>query len=111
MASIGGLIRYKCYWALGTMFTFEMSICKDHMLVMSGPYFIVCYLGYTGIFLVIIRIFLVHRLKVSFPLIVVVINTEPFSSGLLDEGEWYTEYHSNENNNRNHLCIHCCHNS
>ena len=111
MASLGGLIRYKCYRALGTMFTFEMSIRKDHMLVTSGPYSIVRHPGYTGIFLVIIGIFLVHGLKVSFPLIVVVINTEPFSSGFLGKGEWYTEYHSNENNNRNHLRIHCCHNS
>ena len=111
MASLGGLIRYKCYRALGTMFTFEMSIRKDHMLVTSGPYSIVRHPGYTGIFLVVIGIFLVHGLKVSFPLIVVVINTEPFSSGFLGEGEWYTEDHSDENNNRNHLRIHCGHNS
>ncbi|KAL9710066.1 hypothetical protein Ac2012v2_007128 [Leucoagaricus gongylophorus] len=65
MASFGGLIRYKCYWALGTIFTFEMSIRKDHMLVTSGPYSIVCHLGYTGIFQIVIGIFLVHGLKGS----------------------------------------------
>ena len=81
------------------------------MLVTSGPYSIVCHPGYTGIFLVVIRIFLVHGLKVRFPLIVVVINTEPFSLGFLGEGEWYTKDHSNENNNRNYLRIHCGHNS
>ncbi|KAL9712284.1 hypothetical protein Ac2012v2_005362 [Leucoagaricus gongylophorus] len=65
MASLGGLIRYKCYRALGTMFTFEMSIRKDHMLVTSGPYSIVRHPGYTGVFLVVIGIFLVHGLKGS----------------------------------------------
>ena len=66
MTSLGGLIRYKCYRALGSMFTFEMSIREGHVLVTSGPYAIVRHPAYTGAILVVIGIFLVHGLKVSF---------------------------------------------
>ncbi|KAJ3576745.1 hypothetical protein NP233_g218 [Leucocoprinus birnbaumii] len=51
MTTAGGFIRYQCYQALGSMFTFEMSIRKDHMLVTSGPYGVVRHPGYTGILL------------------------------------------------------------
>jgi len=46
---LGGYIRYKCYKEMGRMFTFEMSIRRDHRLVTSGPYSIVRHPGYTGI--------------------------------------------------------------
>jgi len=98
MASVGGLIRYKCYRTLGSMFTFEMSIRKDHILVTSGPYAIVRHPSYTGIILVAIAVSLVHGSKVNFTFIltVVVTSTEPISSGFLDKREWYSEYHGDE---------------
>ncbi|KAF9238462.1 hypothetical protein BU15DRAFT_62440 [Melanogaster broomeanus] len=37
----GGLLRIHCYRVLGRMFTFELSIRKDHKLVTSGPYSVV----------------------------------------------------------------------
>ena len=111
MASIGGLIRYKCYRAMGTLFTFEMSIRKGHMLITSGPYAIVRHPSYAGVILVVIGMFLVHGSEVNFTLTVVMISTKSVSLGFLGEGEWYTEYHSDEDNYRTCLCndcIHCC---
>ncbi|KAF8160664.1 hypothetical protein B0H34DRAFT_795552 [Crassisporium funariophilum] len=49
MAGLGGYIRYSCYRALGRLFTFEMSIRKDHRLVTGGPYAVVRHPGYTGV--------------------------------------------------------------
>lgn len=40
----GGLIRLASYRALGKLFTFELSIRKDHKLITSGPYSMVRYL-------------------------------------------------------------------
>jgi len=45
----GGLIRLASYRALGNLFTFELSIRKDHKLITSGPYSMVRHLSYTGI--------------------------------------------------------------
>lgn len=60
MTTLGGFIRHKCYQALGSMFTFEMSIRKDHILVTSGPYAVVRHPGYTGILLAISGMLLMH---------------------------------------------------
>ena len=69
MASLGGFIRFKSYQAMGSMFTFDMSIRNNHKLVTSGPYAIVRHPGYTGVMLVVIGILLVHLSKVSIPLV------------------------------------------
>ena len=53
MVTVGGVIRLECCRRLGRMFTFEMSIRKDCVLVTSGPYGVVRHPGYTGILLVI----------------------------------------------------------
>ncbi|KAL9710532.1 hypothetical protein Ac2012v2_006066 [Leucoagaricus gongylophorus] len=60
MATIGGLIRHRCYRVMGRMFTFEMSIRRDHKLVTSGPYGVVRHPGYTGILLVVSGMLLLH---------------------------------------------------
>ena len=39
----GSLIRLASYRALGNLFTFELSIRKDHKLITSGPYSMVRY--------------------------------------------------------------------
>jgi len=49
LVSLGAVIRLAAYQALGHMFTFEMSIKKDHRLVTSGPYAYVRHPGYTGV--------------------------------------------------------------
>jgi hypothetical protein len=49
LTGLGGYIRYRCYKEMGTMFTFEMSIRREHRLVTSGPYSVVRHPGYTGI--------------------------------------------------------------
>ena len=48
----GSLIRLACYRALGKLFTFELSIRKNHKLITSGPYAIVRHPAYTGLFMI-----------------------------------------------------------
>ena len=48
-AVAGGIIRFACYRELGTLFTFELSIRKDHKLITSGPYAYVRHPSYTGL--------------------------------------------------------------
>lgn len=50
LAIVGGLMRLSCYRTLGRLFTYELSILKDHRLVTTGLYGFVrhpSYLGYT----------------------------------------------------------------
>ncbi|KXN90877.1 Protein-S-isoprenylcysteine O-methyltransferase B [Leucoagaricus sp. SymC.cos] len=60
MTAFGGLIRYKCYKALGSLFTFEMSIRRDHVLVITGPYSVVRHPAYAGILLAFGGLLLMH---------------------------------------------------
>ena len=64
MTILGGLIRYTCYKALGCMFTFEMSICRNHKLITSGPYAVVQHPSYVGAILVASGMMLIYRSKV-----------------------------------------------
>ncbi|THV06658.1 hypothetical protein K435DRAFT_644578 [Dendrothele bispora CBS 962.96] len=48
LAVSGGLIRRACYKAMKEMFTFELSIRKEHRLVTSGPYAYLRHPGYTA---------------------------------------------------------------
>lgn len=45
---IGAALRYYCYQIMGDLFTFELSIRKDHTLITSGPYSFVRHPSYTG---------------------------------------------------------------
>ena len=65
------------------MFTFEMSIRKDHMLITSGPYGVVRHPGYTGFLLVVIGMLLLHASEVRFLLTVVSTAIQFVSPGLL----------------------------
>ncbi|KAG5643598.1 hypothetical protein DXG03_000606 [Asterophora parasitica] len=49
LAGLGGYIRYRCYRELGTLFTFQVAIRKDHRLVTTGPYGAVRHPGYAGV--------------------------------------------------------------
>jgi len=60
LTGLGGLLRYRCYRELGILFTFEMSIRKNHRLVTSGPYSIVRHPGYSGVILCIVGIVIWH---------------------------------------------------
>lgn len=60
LTGLGGYIRYRCYRALGRLFTFEMSIRNDHKLITDGPYGIVRHPGYTGILFTITGIICWH---------------------------------------------------
>lgn len=44
----GGYIRWSCYQALGSLFTFEVSIRDQHKLITTGPYSVVRHPGYIG---------------------------------------------------------------
>ncbi|KAG6823290.1 hypothetical protein H0H92_010712 [Tricholoma furcatifolium] len=45
----GAGLRWICYCELKNLFTFELSIRKDHRLVTSGPYSVVRHPSYTGL--------------------------------------------------------------
>jgi protein-S-isoprenylcysteine O-methyltransferase Ste14 len=42
---------HRCFHALGTLFTFEISIQSSHSLITSGPYAWVRHPSYTGVYL------------------------------------------------------------
>lgn len=61
----GGFIRWKCYHALGHMFTFEMCIRKDHQLVTTGPYSVVRHPGYVGVIFMVVGLLFWHAGEVG----------------------------------------------
>ncbi|KAF9071094.1 hypothetical protein BDP27DRAFT_1446582 [Rhodocollybia butyracea] len=60
LAVAGGYTRYLCYRELGHLFTFEMSIMKEHKLITTGPYALVRHPAYTGLLCTIVGIVLLH---------------------------------------------------
>ena len=46
--AFGGILRLWCYRTLKHLFTYEISIRKDHKLVTTGPYSVVRHPGYSG---------------------------------------------------------------
>lgn len=62
---VSGIIRLSCYRALGRLFTFELTIRKEHKLITSGPYSIVRHPSYTGIIMNIVGYNLCHLSKGS----------------------------------------------
>ncbi|KIK94944.1 hypothetical protein PAXRUDRAFT_827493 [Paxillus rubicundulus Ve08.2h10] len=48
LSIFGSLLRIHCYDILGSMFTFDLSIRKEHKLITSGAYAIVRHPSYTG---------------------------------------------------------------
>ncbi|KIJ07789.1 hypothetical protein PAXINDRAFT_173248 [Paxillus involutus ATCC 200175] len=48
LSIIGSFLRIHCYNTLGRMFTYELSIRKDHKLITTGVYAIVRHPSYTG---------------------------------------------------------------
>jgi protein-S-isoprenylcysteine O-methyltransferase Ste14 len=59
-ALFGSIIRLACYRTLGDLFTFELSIRKNHRLITSGPYAVVRHPSYTGLIMVIFGYSLCH---------------------------------------------------
>ena len=64
LSSFGAVIRILSYRALGHMFTFEMTIRRDHKLVTTGPYAWVRHPGYTGILCFVVGVFGCHAFEV-----------------------------------------------
>ncbi|KAL0575501.1 hypothetical protein V5O48_006456 [Marasmius crinis-equi] len=60
LSIFGGITRYACYRELGSLFTFEMSIKREHRLVTTGPYSIARHPGYTGVLCTVIGIVIIH---------------------------------------------------
>ena len=59
-ANLGGFIRLSCFRALGRLFTYELSVRKNHKLVTTGPYAIVRHPAYTGGFFLMCGVALCH---------------------------------------------------
>jgi protein-S-isoprenylcysteine O-methyltransferase Ste14 len=66
MMITGALIRVLTYRYLGRLFTFSLSIHRDHYLVTSGPYSIVRHPAYTGLLIGNSGWFLWHLSRGSF---------------------------------------------
>ena len=60
LATLGTLLRAAAYWALGSLFTFEVVINDDHTLVTTGPYRYVRHPSYTGAVLILLGTHLIH---------------------------------------------------
>ena len=65
LAIAGDTLRAWCYRELGTYFTFQMSVMKDHRLVTTGPYRIVRHPSYTGVIMTATSIALIHGTRWS----------------------------------------------
>ncbi|PPQ70429.1 hypothetical protein CVT25_004301 [Psilocybe cyanescens] len=57
---VGTIVRMHCYRTLGKLFTFELSIMKDHTLITTGPYAYVRHPSYTGLIVTIVGGYLSH---------------------------------------------------
>ncbi|KAI0780353.1 hypothetical protein BD413DRAFT_488906 [Trametes elegans] len=53
-AVCGGALRLACFRALGTLFTFELTISPTHTLVTDGPYAVVRHPSYAGVYAVLL---------------------------------------------------------
>ncbi|KAF9063402.1 hypothetical protein BDP27DRAFT_1232170, partial [Rhodocollybia butyracea] len=53
MIIAGAVLRWVCFRTLGKLFTYEVTVQKDHKLMTSGPYSIVRHPSYSGILLVV----------------------------------------------------------
>lgn len=60
LVALGMLLRLSCYKALGTLFTFDLTILPAHKLITSGPYGYVRHPAYTGSLLAFLGIILVN---------------------------------------------------
>lgn len=56
----GALMRVWCYRTLGKLFTFELTIMKDHTLIIDGPYRYVRHPSYTGMILIVLGGWVAH---------------------------------------------------
>jgi protein-S-isoprenylcysteine O-methyltransferase Ste14 len=51
---LGTVLRVSCYRTLGRLFTFELSIKKNHTLIVTGPYAVIRHPSYTGLIMTLV---------------------------------------------------------
>lgn len=93
LLGVGGFIRWKCYHALGHMFTFEMCIRKDHRLVTNGPYAVVRHPGYVGVIFMVAGLLFWHAGEVGARVRLAKLNGDANEDmfahlGVMDKGVW-----------------------
>lgn len=54
LSVFGTVLRMKSYRTLGRLFTFELCIRKDHVLIVTGPYSVIRHPSYIGLIMTII---------------------------------------------------------
>ncbi|KAG2153579.1 uncharacterized protein EDB93DRAFT_1239784 [Suillus bovinus] len=60
LAVAGGLIRWWCFRTLDRFFTFQLSVRKGHRLFTTGPYAVVRHPSYTGGFMQLFGMIILH---------------------------------------------------
>ncbi|KAF9468411.1 hypothetical protein BDZ94DRAFT_1246749 [Collybia nuda] len=52
LITLGAALRMRCYQAMKSFFTFDLSIRENHSLVRTGPYSVVRHPSYSGMLMV-----------------------------------------------------------
>ena len=63
---VGAYIRKVCYATLGRLFTYQLTVLKDHKLVTSGPYSVVRHPGYSGMIMTLVGMVMMEYLPGSY---------------------------------------------
>lgn len=86
----GAAIRKHCYDTLGRLFTFQLTMQKEHKLVTYGPYSVVRHPAYTGFALAIAGMLMSQMLPGTYPVESGFMNPLPVKVFMWVWTAWYT---------------------